>query len=277
MAKHVVGLLLMITCLGVSVATAQNLEYGINGFSTTYFGELNNATTFLNNVRYGGGVHARKHLNDWWSLRGDVNWARIAGSDNLPGNITNQRNLSFRSNIVEFTGVLEYRFREIGHRRNDFKMTPYLFGGVNLFRFNPQAEYRNTWYDLKPLSTEGQGMLEYPESTPYALTQLGIPFGAGLRWALNRYWRLSLEAGYRFIYTDFIDDVSGLYVNSDVLSANRGPMAAILADRRSELGPNVPPAIEGTFRGTPRERDSFMYFGFSLSYVVYRKTCPRWK
>lgn len=275
MAKHVMGLLLL--CFGLSMANAQKLEYGINGFGTTYFGELNNSTTFANNIRYGGGVHARRHLNTWWSLRGDVNWARIAGADNLAGAVTNPRNLSFRSNIVEFTGVLEYRFREIGHRRNDFKMTPYLFGGVNLFRFNPQAEFRNEWYDLKPLSTEGQGLLEYPESTPYALTQLGIPFGAGLRFALNRYWRLSLEAGYRFINTDHLDDVSGLYVNNDILRANRGPMAAALADRRGELGAGVAPAQPGTFRGAPRERDAFMYVGFSLSYVVYRKTCPRWK
>jgi len=275
MAKHVMGMLLV--CFCISASYAQKLEYGINGFGTTYFGELNNTTTFANNIRYGGGVHARRHLSPWWSLRGDVNWARVAGSDNLPGTITNPRNLSFRSNIIEFTGVLEYRFREIGHRRNDYKMTPYLFGGINLFRFNPQAEYRNEWYDLKPLSTEGQGLLEYPESTPYALTQLGIPFGAGLRWALNRYWRFSLEAGYRFIYTDHLDDVSGLYINSDILRANRGPLAAILADRRGELGTAFAPAQPGTFRGAPRERDSFMYFGFSLSYVVYRKTCPRWK
>lgn len=275
MAKHVMGLLLL--CLGITAASAQKLEYGINGFATSYFGELNNSITFANNIRYGGGVHARRHLNPWWSLRGDVNWARVAGSDNRPDFVTTLRNLSFRSNIVEFTGVFEYRFREIGHRRNDYKMTPYLFGGVNLFRFNPQAEYQGEWYDLKPLSTEGQGLLEYPESTPYALTQLGIPFGAGLRWSLNRYWRLSLEAGYRFIYTDHLDDVSGFYVNSDILRANRGPLAAILADRGRELGPGVPPNAPGTFRGEPRERDSFIYVGFSLSYVVYRKTCPRWK
>lgn len=275
MTKYLAGVLLV--CFSFFEAAAQRVEYGVNGFGTTYFGELNNSSTFLNNIRYGGGVHVRRHLNPWWSLRGDVNWARIAGTDNLPGLITNQRNLSFRSDVVEFTGVLEYRFREIGHRRNDFKMTPYLFGGINLFRFNPKAEYLNEWYDLKPLSTEGQGLLEYPESVPYSLTQLGIPVGAGLRFALNRYWRLSFEAGYRYTNTDHLDDVSGLYVNADVLRANRGPLAANLADRRGELGPNVAPATAGTFRGAPRELDAFMYVGFSLSYVVYRKTCPRWK
>lgn len=62
---------------------AQRLEYGINMFSTSYLGELNNSNTFLTNVRYGGGMHIRKFINPWWAIRGDANWARIAGSDNL--------------------------------------------------------------------------------------------------------------------------------------------------------------------------------------------------
>jgi hypothetical protein len=256
---------------------AQQVEYGVNGFGTSYFGELNNSSTFLYNIRYGGGVHVRRHLSPWWSLRGDVNWARIAGADNVQGVTTNFRNLSFRSNVVEFAAVMEYRFREIGHRRNDYKMTPYLFGGVNLFRFNPQAQLNGEWYDLKPLSTEGQGLIEYPDAQPYALTQLGVPFGLGLRWALNRKWRLSVEAGYRYTYTDHLDDVSGVYVNADILRANRGPEAPLLADRRQEFSGGVPPAEPGAMRGSPRDRDAFMYVGFSLSYVVYRKTCPRWK
>lgn len=275
MTKFLAGLFLV---LFLSFdAAAQRMEYGINGFGTSYFGELNNTSTMLNNIRYGGGLHIRRHLNPWWSLRGDVNWARIAGTDNLPNVITDFRNLSFRSDIVEFTGVFELRFREIGHRRNDYKMTPYLFGGLNLFRFNPKAEFQDTWYDLKPLSTEGQGLLEYPESLPYSLTQIGIPLGAGLRWALNRDYRLSFEIGYRVTFTDHLDDVSGLYVNSEILAANRGPIAAALADRRQELSSGLSPAIPGSERGSARDNDAFLYVGFSISKVVFNKTCPRWK
>lgn len=256
---------------------AQRLEYGFNGFGTSYFGELNNSNTLTNNIRYGGGVHIRRHLNPWWSVRADVNWARIAGTDNVPGLIADFRNLSFRSDVVEFTGVFEVNLREIGHRRNDYKTTPYLFGGINLFRFNPKAEFGGEWYDLKPLSTEGQGLLEYPDAEVYSLTQLGLPFGAGLRWVLNKYWRMSFEIGYRFTFTDYLDDVSGLYINNDILEANRGPLAAALADRRQELSTGIEPAQPGTFRGSPRNDDAFIFVGFSVSYVVFRKTCPRWK
>lgn len=275
MIKFFAGItFLLLTALS---SQAQHLEFGINGFGTSYFGELNNSSTFVNNVRYGGGIHIRRHLNDLWSVRADANWARIAGQDNLPNVITNFRNLSFRSDLVEFTGLLELKFRDIGYRRNDYRMTPYLFGGINLFRFNPKAEFGGEWYDLKPLSTEGQGLLEYPDVEPYSLTQLGIPVGIGLRWALNRNYRLSFEIGYRVLFTDHLDDVSGFYVNPDILAASRGPLAAALTDRRLELSSGLEPAIPGSERGAPRVDDSFIFVGFSLSKVVFRKTCPRWK
>jgi hypothetical protein len=275
MSKFFAGLFLLFSI--VFEAQAQRLEYGFNGFGSSYFGELNNSSTFANNIRYGGGVHIRRHLNPWWSVRGDVNWARIAGTDNVPGTVTNFRNLSFRSDVVEFTGVFEVNLRQIGHRRNDYKTTPYLFGGLNLFRFNPKGNYQDEWYDLKPLSTEGQGLLEYPEAEVYSLTQIGVPFGAGFRWVLNKYWRMSFEVGYRLTFTDYLDDVSGLYVNTGILEANRGPLAAAMADRRQELSSGLEPAQPGTFRGSPRNDDAFLFAGFTVSYVVFRKTCPRWK
>lgn len=264
--------------LGIQ-ATAQRLEYGVNGFATSYFGELNNGTTFANNIRYGGGMHIRKFINPWFAIRGDVNWARIAGSDNLPnpGNNPIIRNLSFRSDIIDFNFLGEYHFREIGIRRNEYRMTPYVFGGLNLYRFNPKAEFAGEWVELKPLSTEGQGFLEYPDRDPYALTQVGIPLGLGMRWAIAKNWRLAFEASYRLTFNDYLDDVSQTYVNPGILAANRGNLAVLLADRRGELSNAIPPAADGDVRGEPRNNDAYMFVGFTVSYVVYRKTCPRWR
>ncbi len=264
----------------LSIASmAQRLEYGFNAFSTTYLGELNNSNTFLTNVRYGGGLHLRKFLTPWWTIRGDANWARIAGSDNLanPGTNAILRNLSFRSDIIDFDFLTEFHFREIGIRRNDYHMTPYVFGGLNLYRFNPKAELAGTWYELKPLNTEGQGFLEYPDKEPYSLTQVGLPFGFGLRWAVAKKWRVAFEASYRYTLTDYLDDVSGTYISPGVLAANRGTLAVQLADRRQELSNAIPAAADGDVRGAPRSNDAYVFVGFTVSYVVYRKTCPRWR
>lgn len=269
----------MVFMLLSMASIAQRLEYGINLFSTSYLGELNNSTTFMTNIRYGGGLHIRKFITPWWTIRGDAYWARIAGSDNLPnpGTTAVLRNLSFRSDILDFDFLTEFHFREIGIRRNDYKMTPYIFGGVNLYRFNPKAEIGGSWVELKPLSTEGQGFLEYPDKTPYALTQIGIPFGFGLRWAMSKKWRFAFEASYRYTFNDYLDDVSGTYVNPAILAANRGNLAVLLADRRQELSNAIPPAGDGDVRGAPRNNDAYVFVGITFSYVVYRKTCPRWR
>jgi len=258
---------------------AQSVEYGFNAYATTYLGELNNSNTFLSNIRYAGGMHIRKFLTPWWSIRGDANWARIAGADNISTTGPNVilRNLSFRSDVLDFSFTTELFAREIGIKRNDYRMTPYIFGGVNLFRFNPKAELGGQWYELKPLSTEGQGFLEYPDRLPYSLTQIGIPFGVGMRWAIKKKWRLAVEASYRYTLTDYLDDVSQTHVSPAVLNANKGPIAVQLADRQGEIIPFFPGAQDGDVRGAPRNNDAYVFVGVTLSYVVYRKTCPRWK
>jgi hypothetical protein len=37
---------------------------------------------------------------------------------------------------------------------------------------------------------------------------LGIPLGLGIRWTLDKYTRMSAEAGYRILFNDYLDDVS---------------------------------------------------------------------
>ncbi len=56
----------------------------------------------------------------------------------------------------------------------------YVFGGVALFHFDPYVMDSGEKVFLKPLSTEGQGLAEYPDRKAYSLTQFTLPFGAGV-------------------------------------------------------------------------------------------------
>jgi hypothetical protein len=43
-------------------------------------------------------------------------------------------------------------------------ITPFLFGGIAVFKFNPTTEAADgNTYELQPLGTEGQGTTEYPD------------------------------------------------------------------------------------------------------------------
>ena len=84
------------------------------------------------------------------------------------------RNLSFQNNITEWNLLAEYTFLDITQK----KFSPFLFAGIAVFHNNPYA------YDtlgqkvyLKPLSTEGEGLSQYPGQKPYSQTQFSIPFG----------------------------------------------------------------------------------------------------
>jgi hypothetical protein len=103
-------------------------------------------------------------------------------------------------------------------------ITPYVFVGVAVYHFNPYA-YDTTGKKvyLQPLSTEGEGLPQYPGRKEYALTQLAIPFGGGIKFRITDRVVLAYEIGMRKLFTDYLDDVSNTYVSETVLLAAKGP------------------------------------------------------
>ncbi len=72
------------------------------------------------------------------------------------------------------------------------------------------------WVDLKPLRTEGQGLI--PGREEYKLTQLNIPMGIGVKYFLTETFHVSSEVLHRKTFTDYIDDVSTNYVDPDIFT-----------------------------------------------------------
>ncbi len=120
--------------------------------------------------------------------------------------------------------------------RADF--TPYAFIGVAALHHNPQAKVNEesslpeagSWVKLKPLGTEGQMSDKYNFDT-YSNFQVAIPFGIGARYRLNMNLDLSFQIGIRYLFFDYIDDISGLYVD---LGALESDLAREMSDRSQE-------------------------------------------
>lgn len=161
------------------------------------------------------------------TIRGALTWMRLQADDYSVSSIASPtadeegrfiRNLSFRNDIFEVSacGVFELFPTDRGYLRRNF-LNPYGVIGLGLFYHNPKAltPYKKgeeqKWVDLRPLGTEGQytGIPGTPK--PYSLFQLGIPLGLGVRYRLHDKWDLSLEFCYRFVFTDYIDDVSSKF------------------------------------------------------------------
>jgi hypothetical protein len=145
-------------------------------------------------------------------------------------------------------------------------VSPYVFGGVAVFHYNPYAyDSLGNKQFLKPLSTEGQGLAQYPGSKPYKLTQFAIPFGGGIKFRISQNTVLSYEVGLRKTFTDHLDDVSGPYVDQFTLAQERGLKAVEMAYRGGEVkGGNTTYPADGTVRGGPKYKDWYYFTGFTL-------------
>jgi len=221
----------------------------------SYFGDLNNPgdivdfTPQLNlGMRYLFGRQFSVGSNlAWFITRGDDKEAKD------PGRAV--RNLSFTSNNIELNFVGYVDFFPRGPRFYQRPtVNPYAFAGFGITYYNPKAKYDGKWYALRPLKTEGVG---------YSPITAVIPAGLGIRFRITPYFDLSLEGGYRVMFTDYFDDVSNRYIDPNLFT---DPIARKLADRRDEIG--LPLWDAGHVRGNPDSNDGYFLFNAKIEYYL---------
>lgn len=237
--------------------------------TSTYKGDLNNTLFNFRLVKPAVGVLYRKNLNHHWAHRLGFTFGTIAADDALANDdYQKRRNLSFRSNIFDLHYHIEFNFFPYQIANPDSRFTPFLFTGINGYFFNPQAEINGDWYDLQPLGTEGQGTAAYPDRSPYKRLQFAIPFGGGIRFKVGRRFGMSVEAGVRRIFTDYLDDVSSTYADKAVIAAENGDIAAFLSDRSTDGQ-----TIDNTNRqrGNASDNDWYMFTGITINYTISKK------
>ena len=254
---------------------AQSYEAGLMFGGSSYQGDISKSEGITaGKIHPSLGLFFRYNANKFLSAKANFSYGKISAADSDSENEgRRQRNLSFQSNIIEFgiTGELNLFGYQPGELQRRF--SPYLFGGIAVFHFNPETNYNGQLVELQPLGTEGQGMEGFDE--PYKLTQIAIPMGVGMKFALNERLNLGAEIGFRKTFTDYLDDVSGTYVAySDLLQGN-GELAAALGSRTGELGerPSDEPVVveTGAIRGNPGKDDWYTMAGLTLSYTFYPK------
>jgi hypothetical protein len=220
----------------------------------------------------------RYKLSPTMAVKAYTAWARLAGNDLLTEEPSrNNRNLSFRTNVISFSTQFEYSVIEekvksrYSRRSKKFPLNIYFFGGFGVFYFNPEAQhYDGKWYKLKPLKTEGQG-LPGSEAKEYSLVQFCIPLGVGFKYPINREWSIGLEYSITKTFTDYIDDVSTTYYDNDAIRASYGDIAAYFADPSSTPTRDAPipgGTNPGEKRGEITYNDAFMFAWLHVSYKL---------
>jgi opacity protein-like surface antigen len=255
----------IVTFLSLFLASrvqSQNLHLNLFAGTSNYSGDLQDKRFTFSQSNFAGGVGLSYDLSDQFSIRSGVTFGSLSANDKYGRN--SLRNLNFTSKLTEVNLGFEYFITPLSAHL----LTPYVFAGISVYHFNPYT-YDTTGKKtyLKPLSTEGEGFV--PGKSNYNLTQFAIPFGAGVKLSLSDNINVGLEVGYRKLFTDYIDDVSGTYVDQVSLLANRGPEAVELAYRSNELkngNPAYPAA--GTIRGSTKN-DWYYFTGLTASFRLF--------
>lgn len=255
---------------------AQWYELGLMVGGSNYIGDISPEGMAPEEYNLSFGIHGRYNYNKFVSFKAFFNKAKITGDDRNNSYLDGlrQRNLSFRSNILELGIVNEFNLTPY-HPRDDKGTVPYVFLGVSGFYYNPQAEFKGSWYDLRPLGTEGQGNLR-KNSKAYNSIGFAVPFGFGFKWNITQQVNLGAEFGMRLAVTDYLDDVSGAYPDIDELRST-DPLAATLSFRTPEFTVDEMENPQGNLRGNPDTNDWYFIGGITLSINLTDKYGMEWE
>lgn len=246
---------------------AQKWEIGGMVGGSNYQGDLAR-NIVLKETRPAAGIFYKHNFNNYWSWRPSLMYGEIGGSDENFSEYK-YRNLNFRSDIWEFSNILEFNYLPFGAKVLTSEFSSYVFTGISLLHFDPEAEFNGNYIRLHPMRTEGQGGKDH-----YRLWQLTIPIGGGVKYAINKNWVFGWELGFRKTFTDYLDDVSNVYPDPQDQVARYGQQSYDFSDRSKEVpGIAEPLAKGGDMRGDPNLKDWYIISAFSISYRITPIVC----
>ncbi len=268
-------LLLFALLISSLLVKSQEFELGVSFGAMQYQGDLAQPPVAIRNTKFNIGALARYTFNPKLAIRGEVNFGKIGGDDKYAvGEEHLYRNLNFSSPIFEVSGSLEYNFFKFvpGSLRKRF--TPYISAGVGIFHFDPTTTYKGSKIHLQPLQTELNKPL-------YSLTQVCFPVGVGIKWSVGKLWTIGAHYATRFTLTDYLDDVSHNWqtskpgtIDQDLTyrgdETNNAKWVGYAPYIINENNPNDKRTVN---RGDPRNRDTYLFFGFSITKTFRKFSC----
>jgi hypothetical protein len=189
------------------------------GAGSSHYYSLNDELTMFNRLvndqsRFNVGAHLTRHVSKNFSIKGNLNYIRLAGNDYTFDNSallpkTPDLRFRFRNDIVEFglSGLLELNGNQQSIlKRNRF--SPYISAGIALVSTNPElyqldslggagipgASWRN-YADVIASDYPTNPIRNYNETVPSI--GFSIPVGVGFRYRLNDFMDFGFEASLR--------------------------------------------------------------------------------
>jgi hypothetical protein len=288
-------LLVGLLCAALTGSSQKQFDLGFRVGGANYIGEIGGRgepKPFLIDVQLAQtsptlGTFIRWEVANRLNLQADLNFVQIRQDDAHSGDAARRaRNLHFRNQMFETGLRADFAFLEIPRlvnesprQRQRIGLEMAVYAGVAGVLHNPQArvlydplnQWGDEWHDLRPLRTEGQ-----VES--YSSLIVALPMGVRAAFDFGHQWKLGIEATWRTTFTDYLDDISGVYANPDELD----PLARALSSQahpdvveqvNQEFGTNLSVSNfqfseAGTYRGNPQSNDGYGTVEFTIARVL---------
>ncbi len=191
-----------IIVLNVTSLWSQQYEFGLVAGGGNYVGDIGREYYFYPN-KVGAGLVFKRTINQWFSLRMNLNYFQIDAKDAEAESLgRQQRNYASTGQILNFSTGIEYNFIA----RNPFlrlqsihKLTPYFYTGVGL------GNYAGIFYPNKKNNS----------NLRYNGTHLNIPMILGIKYKFSEHFIIALEAGAYYYFTDNLDGSYAFFKDDD--------------------------------------------------------------
>jgi hypothetical protein len=278
-------------------ATAQDYFYNGNYYEPRILVETGIRTGFLNGLTDIGKKPVNpKYFNEFsWNklqpsfgldiglvfqrsvaLRFSVTSGNLTGadsslnSDKAAGSPRLSRNLHFKSSITEIG--LKSEIHPLGILGRSSRVSPYFLFGTGFLLYEPQAYLNGGWVKLRQLKSEGQGII--PGVREYGKGTVFLSGGMGVYLDLSAVWSLRIEWDHRFLFTDYLEDVSTRFIDPAIVKGNlNAEQASNLQElynlTRDYNGHSI--NRPGMIRGNREKMDAFAGLSINFSRVLNRR------
>ncbi|MCC6515033.1 MAG: outer membrane beta-barrel protein [Chitinophagales bacterium] len=317
--KKVISCLLFITLLFLcdyskandAEGSGHDVGFSIGpNFALTDLGGANKiGSPFLRDVdfkatRYCISAFYRYNVNKIFAVRANLMYGMLKADDRntdgrppAPGQSPDdswfraRRNLNFETHMFEFQAIGEVNLKKYIHNEakgSKERWAPYLGAGLGFFYFNPYTYEQDaagnkigSKIKLRPLGTEGQ-TIGYKKM--YSNFQFDLMALLGIKYNVTELFSIALEGVYHQTFTDYLDDVSGSYVNPQDVSS-MSPIAQVLQNRvntgrypqnehnyvegqKDVVTGNLKPIGIGQQRGDKKDNDQFFHVQLTFSFSL---------
>ncbi len=257
----------------------------VGGQPTNFLAKLR-----LDNATFFGGVGVQRFFANAFAVEAFYNFGKLYATDATIKYSSSsdseyfryRRNLDFKTHINELqlsTSFFPFKLLNNKSTWYKYRLQPMLTIGAGYYSFNPQGTYfddqTTSWVSLQPLHTEGQTYAEYGNIPAYKLRQYNIIYGGGFNYKAADNLLFYAQVKSRKLFTDYLDDVSGYYIDKNIHSRNITDaelleLATVMSDKSSQVDPfftNSP----GDIRGNNKKYDAYFTYTFGVSFRIAYK------